>query len=412
MAALSLPRFSRAELLFSGKSFAAAMLAMYLASRAGLPRPFWALMTTYIVAHPLAGAVRSKAAYRFFGTLIGSTATVLLVPALSNAPELLTLVLALWVGLCLCISLLDRTPRSYVFMLAGYTAALIGFPSVQTPLALFDTAVARVEEIGLGIFCATLVHSLVLPAGLAPTVLGLLDRTLQDAQVARRPAAARRPQQQRRSETPRRRPPPPRRRHPHSCACSRPMCPSTPRTCAGPPAPSAPCRTALPRSLRPCRPSKTACRRWSRPKAGSHPTVAAVLSRAAQWLREEAEPTGDAATRAERLQALRRAIDVLSATPASAEQQTPWGRALRIGLAGRLAELVDGWTACAQLRLDIDERPEGRRAAAPHGSARQPRCCTATTAWRCCPRLRPSSPSACAARSGSSPAGPWARPRP
>jgi hypothetical protein len=30
-----LPRFSRAELLFSAKSFAAAMLAMYLASRAG-----------------------------------------------------------------------------------------------------------------------------------------------------------------------------------------------------------------------------------------------------------------------------------------------------------------------------------------------------------------------------------------
>ena len=77
MPSLSLPRFSRAEIVFSTKSFAAAMLAMYLASRAGLPRPFWALMTTYVVAHPLAGAVRSKAVYRFCGTLIGSTATVL-----------------------------------------------------------------------------------------------------------------------------------------------------------------------------------------------------------------------------------------------------------------------------------------------------------------------------------------------
>src|SRR4051794_2906176 len=101
MTALRLPSFTRAEVLFSVKSFAAAMLAMYLASRAGLPRPFWALMTTYVVAHPLAGAVRSKAVFRFCGTLIGSVATVLMVPALSNAPELLTLVLALWVGLCL-----------------------------------------------------------------------------------------------------------------------------------------------------------------------------------------------------------------------------------------------------------------------------------------------------------------------
>ena len=35
-------RFSRQEMLFSLKSFAGAMLALYLACRAGLPRPFWA----------------------------------------------------------------------------------------------------------------------------------------------------------------------------------------------------------------------------------------------------------------------------------------------------------------------------------------------------------------------------------
>ncbi|SET92410.1 FUSC family protein [Variovorax sp. OV084] len=362
MAALSLPRFSRAELLFSGKSFAAAMLAMYLASRAGLPRPFWALMTTYIVAHPLAGAVRSKAVYRFFGTLIGSTATVLLVPALSNAPELLTLVLALWVGLCLCISLLDRTPRSYVFMLAGYTAALIGFPSVQTPLALFDTAVARVEEIGLGIFCATLVHSLVLPAGLAPTVLGLLDRTLQDARKwlgdLLQPAG-------RSSNADPKRLDDDRRRLAGDITQLRLLSTHVPfdtthlRWTAG-------AIRAMQDRVAALTPALSAVedrlQALEQAEGRLAPDVAAVLSRAAQWLREEAEPTGDAATRAERLQALRRAIDVLSATPASAQQQTPWGRALRIGLAGRLAELVDGWTACAQLRLDIDE---GLKGAAP-----------------------------------------------
>jgi uncharacterized membrane protein YccC len=106
----ALPRFTRGELVFSVKSFGAAMLAMYCASRAGLPRPFWALLTAYVVANPLAGAVRSKAIYRFLGTLLGCTATLLLVPALSSAPELLTLALALWVGTCLFFSLLDRPP--------------------------------------------------------------------------------------------------------------------------------------------------------------------------------------------------------------------------------------------------------------------------------------------------------------
>lgn len=86
---LSVPslRFTRAEILFSLKSFAAAMLAMVIASRAGLPRPFWALLTSYVVAAPMAGNVRSKALYRFCGTLIGCTATVLIVPALANAPS-------------------------------------------------------------------------------------------------------------------------------------------------------------------------------------------------------------------------------------------------------------------------------------------------------------------------------------
>ncbi|MGJ7504415.1 FUSC family protein [Variovorax sp. ZT5P49] len=361
MAALNLPRFSRAELLFSGKSFAAAMLAMYLASRAGLPRPFWALMTTYVVAHPLAGAVRSKAVYRFFGTLIGSTATVLLVPALSNAPELLTLVLALWVGLCLCISLFDRTPRSYVFMLAGYTAALIGFPSVQTPLALFDTAVARVEEIGLGIFCATLIHSLVLPAGLAPTVLGLLDRTLQDARKwlgdLLQPTG-------RSSNADPKRLDDDRRRLAGDITQLRLLSTHVPfdtthlrwtagaiRTMQDRVAALTPALSAVEDRLQ----------ALEQAEGRLAPDVAAVLAQAAQWLREEAEPTGDAATRAERLQTLRRAISVLSATNAE-QQASPWSRALRIGLAGRLEELVDGWTACAQLRLDIDE---GLKGAAP-----------------------------------------------
>lgn len=176
-----LPSFTRAELLFSAKCFAAATLALYLACNAGLPRPFWALMTAYIVAHPLASNVRSKAWFRLIGTLLGCAATIVLIPPLSGAPELLSLALALWTGLCLYLSLLDRSARSYVFMLAGYSAALIGFPLVEAPAPMFDTTVARVEEIGLGILCASLVHGIVLPVGLAPSLLGVMDRALGDA---------------------------------------------------------------------------------------------------------------------------------------------------------------------------------------------------------------------------------------
>lgn len=124
------------------------MLALYIAMSIGLDRPYWAMTTVYIVSHPLTGSLRSKAPFRLIGTVIGAASMVVRVPNLVNAPELLSVALALWTGLCLYLALLGCTPRSYLFILAGYTAALIGFPAVTTPDAVWDIAVARVEEIG------------------------------------------------------------------------------------------------------------------------------------------------------------------------------------------------------------------------------------------------------------------------
>src|SRR5208337_359094 len=107
-------RLDRTALLFSVNTFAAAMLALYIAFSIGLSQPYWAMTTAYIVSHPLSGAVRSKAVYRILGTLLGASAAVGLVPNLVDSPVLLSLALALWVGGCLAVSLLDRTPRSYV----------------------------------------------------------------------------------------------------------------------------------------------------------------------------------------------------------------------------------------------------------------------------------------------------------
>jgi len=166
---------------FAIKTCAAAILALYLAMWIDLPRPYWALGTVYITSQVLAGATRSKALYRVLGTVLGAAVTVILVPNLANAPELLTLAIAFWVALCLYVSLLDRTPSSYLMMLGGYTAALIGFPAVGEPGAMFDTAVARAEEILLGILCASLVSTLVLPRSVAPLIAGRLDLWLHDA---------------------------------------------------------------------------------------------------------------------------------------------------------------------------------------------------------------------------------------
>jgi uncharacterized membrane protein YccC len=367
-----LPRFTRAEILFSLKSFAAAMLTMYIANRAGLPRPFWSMLTSYIVAAPLAGNVRSKALFRFCGTLVGCTAVVFIVPALANAPELLTLALALWVGGCLYLSLLDRTARSYVFMLAGYTAALIGFPSVETPLALFDNAMARVEEIGLGILCATLVHSLVLPVGMGPTLLGILDRSLGDARQwfadALRPL--------RRTEAGGAALGTDRQRLAADITQLRLLSTHVPfdtshlRWTAG-------AIGSMQDSLAALTPALSAVedRLQSLLEAEGElaPDVAAVLAQTSAWL--DAETAGAAPAGPQRelaLDSLLAALHALGEDDADApEEATPaaWRRALRIGLAVRLEELVRGWRACKALRRDIDAGLTGSPAPLPRTGA-------------------------------------------
>ncbi|MBB4570704.1 FUSC family protein [Rhizobium leucaenae] len=157
--------------LFSVKAFIAAILALFIALSLDLPRPYWAMAAVYVVANPLAGATSSKGLYRALGTLIGACASVILVPLFVNAPELLSVVVALWTGTLLFISMLDRTSRSYVFMLAGYSLPLIALPTVGAPETVFDVAVARSEEIIIGIVCASVVSAVVFPSSVG-TVLG------------------------------------------------------------------------------------------------------------------------------------------------------------------------------------------------------------------------------------------------
>src|SRR5215471_9204401 len=150
-------------IIFSVNCYIATMLTMFVAFSLDLKSPGWAMTTVYLTSQPLSGAMRAKAFYRVIGTFVGAAAMVAIVPNLINAPELTTLAIILWVALCVFISLLDRTPRSYMFVLSGYTAALIGFPSVLAPGTVFETAVLRVEEITLGVVCAAIVHSLFFP---------------------------------------------------------------------------------------------------------------------------------------------------------------------------------------------------------------------------------------------------------
>jgi uncharacterized membrane protein YccC len=174
--------YTSRDWFFAIKVALAALLALGIALWVDLPRPYWAIVSIFTVSQPLSGATTSKAAYRLYGTILGATAAVALVPNLVNIPELLCLALALWISGCLYFSLLDRTPRSYILMLGGFTAAFVSFPLVSDPGTIFDFAVSRVEEIGLGIICAAMVSAVVLPESVVPMLRNKLDQWFHEGE--------------------------------------------------------------------------------------------------------------------------------------------------------------------------------------------------------------------------------------
>ncbi|HGM4888460.1 TPA: FUSC family protein [Stenotrophomonas maltophilia] len=175
-------RTDQEAVLFSLKCLLAASLGLYVSLRIGLNRPFWVIGTVYLVSQPLSGATLSRGLFRLLGTVGGAIATVALVPRFANAPLVLSAALATWMALCLYLAMLDRTPRAYAFLLAGYTTSLIGFPAVMVPADVFTIAITRVQEISIGILAATLVHALVLPRRVSMRVHARVAAVLDDAE--------------------------------------------------------------------------------------------------------------------------------------------------------------------------------------------------------------------------------------
>lgn len=154
---------SKNAVLFSTKTCLAAFLALSVALILNFEKPAWALTTVYVTSQLYAASTISKSVFRLLGTLLGGVFILLIYPQTVQHPLLFSLCVSLWVTACLYLSLHDRTPKSYVFMLAGYSAAIMGFPEVTTPSMITYTVISRIEEITLGIICSTLVHRLIMP---------------------------------------------------------------------------------------------------------------------------------------------------------------------------------------------------------------------------------------------------------
>ncbi|SAL43209.1 FUSC family protein [Caballeronia humi] len=145
------------------KAVLAALLTLWIAMRLDMPQPRTAMTTVFVVMQPQSGMVLAKSFYRFCGTMVGLVVMLVLISLFSQQPVLFITATSLWVGLCTAGAARNRNFRSYGFVLAGYTAALIGIPAAQHPDGAFLSALTRVSEVSLGILCAGAVSALVFP---------------------------------------------------------------------------------------------------------------------------------------------------------------------------------------------------------------------------------------------------------
>ncbi|RQT19103.1 FUSC family protein [Burkholderia contaminans] len=149
--------------LYIFKTILAALLALGVAMKLELPMPRTAMTTVFVLMQPQSGMVLAKSLYRICGTIVGLLAMLVLISLFGQTPELFLGATALWIGICTAGAARNRNFRTYGFVLAGYTAALIGIPSWQHPDAAFLSAMTRVTEVTIGILSSGAVSALVFP---------------------------------------------------------------------------------------------------------------------------------------------------------------------------------------------------------------------------------------------------------
>lgn len=121
----NLPEGTAAAVGFAAHTAAAALLALVIAASAGIHHPWWAAMTVLLVGQPTPGLLLERAVARLTGTLVGAGVGDAILHALGGIPGPTLVVLAAWLGFCAAGGSVFRHFRTYAFVLAGYSAAIV-----------------------------------------------------------------------------------------------------------------------------------------------------------------------------------------------------------------------------------------------------------------------------------------------
>jgi len=149
--------------VFALRTGVAGIAALAISYWLDLQDPQWSILTVYLLAQPTTGAVLAKGAFRILGTLVGALWGLVALALYAEAPVPFVAAMVVWLGLCFYAAGRARNFVAYGFLLAGYSALLVGYEGAATPTTAWMIAVDRSAEIVVGIACSAAVSVLIMP---------------------------------------------------------------------------------------------------------------------------------------------------------------------------------------------------------------------------------------------------------
>ncbi|MDI2090145.1 FUSC family protein [Commensalibacter oyaizuii] len=127
------------------------LFALYVALWMEMDSPFWAPLTVWMVALITPQESNAKAKWHLFGTILGTTAAVILIGLFPQEPFIFVILLASWVGGCCFVAAFLNNFRIHGMRVSAFTFALIAIDAIPDPNQIFDVAMARASYIILAI---------------------------------------------------------------------------------------------------------------------------------------------------------------------------------------------------------------------------------------------------------------------
>ena len=149
--------FDPQRLSFGLRTCLAAFLSIVIAHAFGLEHPQWAAMTVWASSQPLREHLLERSLWRFLGTISGVFVGIALILVSATHSAYLVFGLAIWVGLCGAISLLQRGLVAYGTVLAGYSAAMVALLSTGNTDNVWLLGLDRFLTIAVGVATAVAV---------------------------------------------------------------------------------------------------------------------------------------------------------------------------------------------------------------------------------------------------------------